>query len=71
VEQIRAAELRWARCMRFPQVPNWPDPTLDAHGMPVFNVTRGGSGRQFIRSPPIVTPKGECRRLIAAPVPRE
>ena len=71
VEQIRTAELRYARCMRSHGVPNWPDPTLNSQGMPVFNVTQAGIGRQFIHSSLFMTPNGECQRLTGAPVPRE
>ena len=71
VERIRTAELRYARCMRSLGVPNWPDPTLDPQGMPVFDVTRAGIGRQFLHSSLFMTPNGECQRLAAAPVPRQ
>jgi hypothetical protein len=71
VEQIRTAELGYARCMRSHGVPNWPDPTLDPQGMPVFDVTRAGIGRQFLHSSLFMTPNAECQHLAAAPVPRE
>jgi hypothetical protein len=71
VEQIRAAELRYARCMRSHGVPDWPDPTLDSHGMPVFDVTQAGIGRQFIHSSLFRAPNSECERLTGAPAPRE
>jgi hypothetical protein len=71
VERIRTAELGYARCMRSHGVPDWPDPTLDSQGMPVFDVTRAGIGRQFLHSSLFMTPNGECQRLAAAPVPRE
>jgi hypothetical protein len=71
VERIRTAELRYARCMRSHGVPNWPDPTLDPQGMPVFDVTRAGMSRQFLHSSLFMTPNGECQHLAAAPVPRE
>jgi hypothetical protein len=70
-ERIRAAELSYARCMRTHGVPNWPDPTLDSQGMPVFDVTRAGIGRKFIHSSLFRTPNGECQRLTGAPVPRQ
>jgi hypothetical protein len=71
VEQIRTAELKYAHCVRSHGVPNWPDPTLNSQGMPVFNVTQAGIGRQFIHSSLFTTPNRECQRLAAAPVPRE
>jgi hypothetical protein len=71
VDQIRTAELRYARCMRSHGVPDWPDPTLNAQGMPVFNVTQAGLGRQFIHSSLFRTPNGQCQHLTGAPVPRQ
>jgi hypothetical protein len=71
VDQIRTAELKYAHCMRSHGVPNWPDPTLDSQGMPVFNVTQAGISRQFDHSSLFMTPNRECQRLAAAPVPRE
>ena len=71
VERIRTAELGYARCMRSHGVPNWPDPTLDSEGMPVFDVTHAGMSSQFLHSSLFTTPNGECQRLTAAPVPRE
>lgn len=72
VQQILTAERRYARCMRSHRVPDWPDPTIDAQGMPVFDLTEAGIGRQFIHSSRFRSPNGECQRLTGgAPVPRE
>ena len=71
VAQIRAAELRYARCMRSHGVSNWPDPTLNSQGMPVFDVTQAGISREFIHSSLFMVPNSECQRLAGAPVPRE
>jgi hypothetical protein len=71
VQQMLTAEVRYARCMRSHGVPNWPDPTLNSQGMPVFDVTRASMSRQFIHSSLFRTPNGECQHLAAAPVPRQ
>jgi hypothetical protein len=32
-------ELDFARCMRSHGVPNWPDPSVDSRGRPVFAIS--------------------------------
>jgi hypothetical protein len=48
----------FARCMRAHEVPNWPDPTIDSEGRPVFNI-------DVPRPPPpqVSTAISECERL--------
>jgi len=36
--RIMAGMLGFARCMRSQGVPNWPDPTTDSNGQPIFNI---------------------------------
>ena len=36
--QILTGMLNFARCMRSHGVPNWPDPSTDSSGQPVFNI---------------------------------
>jgi hypothetical protein len=36
--QIMTGMLNFARCMRSHGVPNWPDPSTDSSGQPVFNI---------------------------------
>lgn len=38
VQHAVNAGLKFARCMRSHGVPNWPDPTIDSQGRPVFNI---------------------------------
>jgi hypothetical protein len=71
VQQMLTAERKYARCMRSHAVPSWPDPTINAQGMPVFNITEAGIDRQFIHSSLFRSPNSECQRLTGgAPVPR-
>ena len=37
-QQILTTMASFARCMRRHGAPNWPDPSFDTHGRPVFNV---------------------------------
>jgi hypothetical protein len=39
VQQAMSAGLLFARCMRAHGAPDWPDPTIDPEGRPVFNIT--------------------------------
>jgi hypothetical protein len=38
VQQGMNAGREFARCMRSHGVPNWPDPTIDSEGRPLFNI---------------------------------
>ena len=72
VQQMLSAERKYARCMRSHRVPNWPDPTINSQGMPVFDVTKAGIDRQFVHSSLFNSPNRECQRLTGgAPVPRD
>ena len=39
VQQVLDEERRFARCMRSHGVPNWPDPSIDSQGRPVFAIS--------------------------------
>jgi hypothetical protein len=58
VQQALSAGREFAQCMRSHGVPDWPDPTLDAQGRPLFNIN-------VPRPPPpqISTAGNECTRL--------
>jgi hypothetical protein len=74
VQQALNAGLRFAQCMRSHGVPNWPDPTIDSQGRPLFNIAVPGGhgfapGRGLPASPPVArggqinTKINECERL--------
>ena len=65
VQQAMTALRTYARCMRSHGVPNWPDPTIDSEGRPVFNVSAHGLDPHH--SPQINTRVGECERLTGNP----
>jgi hypothetical protein len=58
VQHAVNAGLKFARCVRSHGVPNWPDPTIDSQGRPVFNIN---VPRPTPR--PIGTAISECERL--------
>jgi hypothetical protein len=39
VLQVLNEERNFAQCMRSHGVPNWPDPSIDSHGRPVFAIS--------------------------------
>jgi hypothetical protein len=62
VQQMTSAMTKFARCMRSHGVPNWPDPTLDPQGRPVFAISAGRDGFDP-DSPQITGTDQECVRL--------
>lgn len=63
VQQLVNEERNFARCMRSHGVPNWPDPTIDSEGRPVFAISISKDG--FDPYSPQIWAKGnECSRLM-------
>jgi hypothetical protein len=46
-QQILSTMVQFAHCMRHHGRPNWPDPTYDTHGRPVFNIDVDPNSPQF------------------------
>jgi hypothetical protein len=67
VQQILTAERRFAQCMRSHGVANWPDPSMDSQGRPIFNLVPVGITHSEVHSPPISTKMTECQRLDPSP----
>jgi hypothetical protein len=74
VQQALDAGLKFADCMRSHGVLNWPDPTIDSQGRPLFKIAVPGDhgfapGRGLPASPPVArggqvnTKISECERL--------
>jgi hypothetical protein len=63
VQELLNQERMFARCMRSHGVPNWPDPTLDSEGRPVFAISISKDGFDP-HSPQISTKGDECSRLM-------
>jgi hypothetical protein len=61
----------YSHCMRSHGVPNWPDPTVDSEGRPVFNHVPVGITHSQTHSPPISNTLVECGRLDPASVGME
>jgi hypothetical protein len=63
VQQVLSEERNFAECMRSHGVPNWPDPSIDSQGRPVFAISMSKLG--FDPYSPQVWAKGnECSHLM-------
>jgi hypothetical protein len=63
VHQVLDEERSFARCMRSQGVPNWPDPSVDPQGRPVFGISISKLG--FDPYSPQVWAKGNaCSHLM-------
>src|SRR5580765_1820717 len=63
VRQVMNQERSFARCMRSRGVPNWPDPTIDSRGRPVFAVSIAKDGFNPY-SAPIWAKSNKCSHLM-------
>jgi len=63
VRQVLNQERRFAQCMRSRGVPNWPEPTIDSRGRPVFAVSISKDGFNPY-SAPIWAKSNECSNLM-------
>jgi len=60
---MMTTDRKFARCMRSRGVPNWPDPTIESDGQPVFDLTQVGITHSQTHSPPMSDEIAECQRL--------
>ncbi|MGH3288173.1 MAG: hypothetical protein ACRDPD_26410 [Streptosporangiaceae bacterium] len=70
VQQMLTAQRQFARCMRSRGEPNFPDPTLDSQGRPVFvwSISKTGMNPN---SAQFQAKEAECQRLGGLGGPRE
>jgi hypothetical protein len=54
----------FSQCMRSHGVPNWPDPTVDSEGRPVFLLSAHGFTLHQAHSPRITHTVNECQHLL-------
>jgi hypothetical protein len=55
---------RFSQCMRSHGVPNFPDPTTDSQGRPVFSVSSAGISLEESHSPQFNTAMQECEHVM-------
>jgi hypothetical protein len=71
-DQFPAAELqvlltgmlRFSKCMRQHGVPNWPDPSTNSDGQPLFQLSVSGISRQEAHSQRITNAERKCQKLL-------
>jgi hypothetical protein len=63
VQHLLDEERSFARCMRSHGVPNWPDPTIDSQGRPVFAISISKDGFNPY-SKPIWAKGNDCSHLM-------
>ena len=56
--------VRFSQCMRSHGVPNWPDPTVDSEGRPVFQLSAHGFTLQQAHSPQLRAKVAECQHSL-------
>lgn len=69
VQQMMAADLKLARCMRSHGVPNFPDPANGGSGGPFFPISRAGISEAASRTHQFVAELNECARLVGDNAP--
>jgi hypothetical protein len=67
VQQMLTADRKFAQCMRSHGVANWPDPTLDPNGVPIFKVSAAGITHTQTHSPPMSNTITACLQVDPAP----
>ncbi len=64
VQQLLMGMREFSQCMRSHGAPNWPDPTTDSEGRPVFELSSHGFTRSEAHSPQLGTKEAECQHLL-------
>jgi hypothetical protein len=64
VQQVLAGMRTFAHCLRSHGVPNWPDPSTDSNGQPVFDISSRGITHAQSHSPQVQTAMTECHHLL-------
>jgi hypothetical protein len=63
-QQLLTGMRRFSQCMRSHGVPNWPDPTTDSAGQPVFDISSHGITRGERHSPRVEATMTGCQHLL-------
>ena len=63
-QQLLTGMHRFSGCMRSHGVPNWPDPTTDSAGQPVFDIGSHGITHTERHSPRIEAAMSECQHVL-------
>lgn len=61
--QVRGDYVRFAQCMRSHGTPNFPDPTIDSSGRPIFNLSTVGLSSEQLRTT-LLAKAQQCQTLL-------
>ncbi len=64
IQVLLTGMLRFSKCMRQHGVPNWPDPSTNSDGQPLFQLSASGISRQEARSQRITKAERKCQKLL-------
>jgi hypothetical protein len=64
MQVLLAGMLRFSKCMRHHGAPNWPDPSTNSDGQPLFQLSASGISRQEPHSQRITNAERECQKLL-------
>jgi hypothetical protein len=64
VQQLLIGMRQFSQCMRSHGVANWPDPSVDSEGRPVFDLSDHGFSRTEAHSPQLGAKEAECQNLM-------
>jgi hypothetical protein len=64
VQLLLPGMLRFSQCMRSDGVPNFPDPTTDPQGRPIFPLSSAGISRQESLTPQFSARVHDCEHLL-------
>ena len=64
VQQLLIGMRQFSQCMRSHGVPNWPDPSVDSEGRPVFDLGDHGFSRAEAHSQRLGAKEAECQNLL-------
>jgi hypothetical protein len=64
VPMLLRGMVAFSGCMRAHGVPNWPDPSVNTEGRPVFVLSTHGFTREQAHSPLVTDAVGRCQHLL-------
>jgi hypothetical protein len=64
VQQLLISMREFSQCMRSHGVSNWPDPSVNSEGQPLFDLSAQGISRSEAHSQQMMTKEAECQHLL-------
>jgi hypothetical protein len=64
VDQLLIGMREFSQCMRSHGVSNWPDPSVNSEGQPLFDLSAQGISRSEAHSQQMMSKEAECQGLL-------